>query len=156
MAFREEFLFCIQGQTSGVQPLMRYLVRARVKPNRESDLLKAIENETLGQGSVAEGEYLRNMQHARLDENKTARWVEICYCPTPLQEERPYWEQYFELERVQDADDRRKCRDENGTEPWGCGGCDCTARLEAKLKQTGSAFLDALRSHCETNPDSQK
>jgi len=40
----------------------RYLVRARVKPGREADLLQAIEEETLGQGSVAEGEYLRNMQ----------------------------------------------------------------------------------------------
>ena len=135
---------------------MRYLVRARVKPHRENDLLKAIENETLGQGSVAEGEYLRNMQHARLDQDKTARWVEICYCPTPLQEERPYWEEYFELTRVQDAHDRRQCRDENGTEPWACGSCDCTARLEAKLKQTGSPFLDALRSHCGTCHNSPK
>ena len=44
---------------------MRYLVRARVKPGREADLLEAIEHETLGQGSIAEGEYLRNMQDAR-------------------------------------------------------------------------------------------
>jgi len=135
---------------------MRYLVRARVKPDRENDLLKAIENETLGQGSVAEGEYLRNMQHARLDQDKTTRWVEICYCPTPLQEERPYWEEYFELTRVQDAHDRRNCRDENGTEPWACDGCDCTVRLEEKLKQTGSSFLDALRRNCGNHPNSQK
>jgi hypothetical protein len=125
---------------------MRYLVRARVKPGRENDLLQAIENETLGQGSVAEGEYLRNMQDARLCPDQTARWVEICYCPTPLQEERPYWEEYFELTRVQDAHDRRKCRDENGSEPWACNGCDCTQRLENKLKQTGRSFCKALRS----------
>lgn len=135
---------------------MRYLVRARVKPDRENDLLKAIENETLGRGSVAEGEYLRNMQHARLDEHQIARWVEICYCPTPLQEERPYWEEYFELTRVQDAHDRRKCRDENGTEPWACDGCDCTVRLEAKLKQTGSPFLEALRRNRGNNSNSPK
>jgi hypothetical protein len=124
---------------------MRYLVRARIKPGREADLLKAIEQETLGHGSVAEGEYLRNMQEARLFEDDTARWVEVCYCPTPLQEEKPYWEQYFELTRVQDAHGRRKCRDENGTEPWACGGCDCTARLEQKLKKQGTPFLDSLR-----------
>ena len=76
---------------------MRYLVRARVKPGREGDLLQAIEKETLGQGSVAEGEYLRNMEEARLCADQTVRWVEVCYCPTPLQEERPYWEQYFDL-----------------------------------------------------------
>jgi hypothetical protein len=124
---------------------MRYLVRARVKPGREADLLEAIEQETLGQGSVAEGEYLRNMKDARVCEDQTARWVEVCYCPTPLQEERPYWEQYFELTRVQDAHDRRKCRDENGSEPWACGDCDCTARLEEKLKKSGTPFLDVLR-----------
>jgi hypothetical protein len=125
---------------------MRYLVRARVKPGRENDLLQAIENETLGQGSVAEGEYLRNMQDARLCPDQTARWVEICYCPTPLQEERPYWEEYFELTRVQDAHDRRKCRDENGSEPWACDRCDCTERLAKKLEQTGTSFFETLRS----------
>jgi|SRR5580658_10363338 hypothetical protein len=125
---------------------MRYLVRARVKPGREAALLEAIEQETLGQGSVAEGEYLRNMKEARVCQDETARWVEVCYCPTPLQEERPYWEQYFELTRVQDAHDRRKCRDENGSEAWACGDCDCTARLEEKLKKAGTPFLKALRT----------
>ena len=124
---------------------MRYLVRARVKSGREADLLQAIDGEVLGRGSVAEGEYLRNMQEARLLPDETARWVEVCYCPTPLQEERPYWEQYFELTRIQDAHDRRKCQDENGTEPWACGDCDCTRRLEEKLKVTGASFLESLR-----------
>jgi hypothetical protein len=123
---------------------MRYLVRARVKPGREGDLVKAIDNETLGHGSVAEGEYLRNMKDAQLCADRTVRWVEVCYCPTPLQEERPYWEQYFDLTKVQDAHDRRKCRDENGSEPWACGDCDCRARLEQKLKASGAPFLDSL------------
>ncbi len=125
---------------------MRYLVRARVKSGREGDLLKAIENEALGQGSVAEGEYLRNMKDARLCGDQTVRWAEVCYCPTPLQEERPYWEEYFDLARVQDAHDRRKWRDENGSEPWACGDCDCTARLEQKLNASGTSFLNCLRA----------
>jgi len=116
-----------------------------VKPGRERDLLEAIENKTLGHGSVAEGEYLRNMLEASLCEDHTVRWVEVCYCPTPLQEERPYWEEYFQLHRVQDAHDRRKCRDQNGTEPWACGNCDCTARLEEKLKNMGQPFLESSR-----------
>jgi hypothetical protein len=124
---------------------MRYLVRARVKPGRGEALLKAIESGTLGEGSVAEGEYLRNMKEARLCEDETARWVEVCYCPTPLQEERPYWEQYFELTRVQDAHDRRRCRDSNSSEPWACSGCDCTERLERKLENLGKPFLESLR-----------
>jgi len=130
---------------------MRYLVRARVKAGREADLLKAIEGETLGRGSVAEGEYLRNMQESHLCDDETARWVEVCYCPTPLQEEQPYWERYFDLTRVQDAHDRRKCRDENGTEPWACGDCDCTARLEKKLQSSGKPFLESLRRDVACN-----
>jgi hypothetical protein len=125
---------------------MRYLVRARVKPDCRRALLKAIERGTLGTGSVAEGEYLRNMNDARLCADQTARWVEVCYCPTPLEEERPYWEEYFELVRVQDAHDRRKCRDQNGSEPWACGDCDCTARLEEKLQNMGKPLLPILRS----------
>lgn len=129
---------------------LSYLVRARVKPGREADLLQAVEDETIGQGSVAEGEYVRNMQEARLCADQTARWVEVCYCPTPLQEERPYWEEYFDLTRVQDAHDRRKCHDENGSGPWSCGDCDCTARLEEKLKDTGTRFLDSLRDAADS------
>jgi hypothetical protein len=124
---------------------MRYLVRARVKPGCERPLLKAIEDGTLGRGSVAGGEYLRNMGDARLFPDATARWVEVCYCPTPLLEEQPYWERYFELTKVQDAHDRRKCRDYNGSEPWACEDCDCTERLERKLAASGEPFLDKLR-----------
>ena len=124
---------------------MRYLVRARVKEGREGALLKAIDEGSLGRGSVAEGEYLRNMREARLCADRTARWVEVCYCPSPLQEERPYWERYFDLTRVQDAHDRRECRDYNGQEAWACGNCDCTERLERRLEQSGEAFVAALR-----------
>ncbi|MBV9127668.1 MAG: hypothetical protein JO117_06220 [Verrucomicrobia bacterium] len=62
----------------------------------------------------------------------------------PLDEERPYWEQYFELLSVRDAHARRNCRHENGTEPWACCDCDCTRRLEARLGQTGRPFLETL------------
>jgi hypothetical protein len=131
---------------------MRYLVRARVKPGKEGELLQAIEDETLGQGSIAEGEYLRNMQEARLCADQTARWVEVCYCPTPLLEEQPYWEQYFELTKVQDAHDRRRCRDQNGSQPWACGNCDCTERLEQRLKEQGEPFLQLLTDFVQ-NPN---
>ena len=93
---------------------------------------------------MAGSEYLRNMESARLCADETVRWVEVCYCPTPLQEERPYWEEYFDLTRVQDAHDRRKCRDMNSSEAWACGDCDCTERLEKKLKASGTPFLDSL------------
>lgn len=130
---------------------MRYLVTARVKPNQATALLEAIETETLGAGSVAGEEYLRDMSQARLVENGTVRWVEVCFCPTPLAEERAYWEEYFELVKVQDTHDRRRCRDLNGTEPWACSNCDCTERLEAKMADWGQPFLATLRARHTQN-----
>ncbi|MGB7158928.1 MAG: hypothetical protein WBD40_12720 [Tepidisphaeraceae bacterium] len=124
---------------------MRYLVRARVKPGREAALLRAIDAGTLGRGSVAGGEYLRNMRDARLCDDGTARWVEVCFCAQPLDEERPYWEQFFELVKVQDAHARTRCRDESGEEPWACSGCDCSQRLETQMATWGRPFLDVLR-----------
>src|SRR5205085_10689674 len=105
-------------------------------------LLRAIRNGSLGAGSVAGDEYLRNMREARLREDGAVRWVEVCFCDMPLDEERPYWEEYFELVRVQDAHPRKQCRDLNGTEPWACGECDCTEKLERHLARSGEGFLD--------------
>ena len=119
---------------------MRYLVTAKVKPGHEDALDRAIENGTLGRGSVAGDEYQRNMEEARQLENGSVQWVEVCYCPTPLREERPYWEEYFDLLKVQDAHARSRCRDLNGTEYWACDDCDCTARLEARLARKGRPF----------------
>jgi hypothetical protein len=124
---------------------MRYLVRARLIPGKERSLLEAIDRGTLGQGSVAGGEYLRNMRDARFYDDGTARWVEVCYCATPLEEERPYWEEFFDLVKVQDAHARMNCRDENGSEPWACSDCDCTERLEQRLAASGELFLPKLR-----------
>jgi len=123
---------------------MRYLVTARVKAERNEQLKTPIENRTLGRGSIAGGEYLHDMREAREHPDGRVRWVETCFCPTPLQEERPYWEEYFVLEKVQDAHARSRCRDLNGTEPWACCDCDCTDKLEARLKERGSSFLDSL------------
>src|SRR5919197_5925921 len=112
---------------------MRYLVEARVKANREKPLLKVIDTETLGQGSIAGDEYIYDMRQARVNEHGVATWVETCFCDPPLAEERPYWEEYFQLLSVKDAHSRRTCRHENGTEPWACCDCNCTQKLEEKL-----------------------
>ena len=125
---------------------MRYLVTARVKPGQKTALAEAIDNGTLGRGSVAGGEYDRNMNDARLHDDGRVQWVEVCYCYTPLAEEREYWEDYFHLDKVQDAHARSRCKDLNGTESWSCSNCDCSARLEACLATRGRPFLDALRS----------
>ncbi len=74
-----------------------------------------------------------------------ARWVEVCFCDTPLAEERPYWEEYFELLAVKDAYPGKNCRELNGVEPWACSNCDCTERLEERLRTRGKPFLKSLR-----------
>ena len=119
---------------------MRYLVTARVKPGRLLALGRAIGAGSLGAGSVAGDEYLHDMARARELPDGRVKWVETCFCPTPLAEERPYWEAYFDLLAVKDAHARSRCRDENGTEPWACCDCDCTERLERWLLKQGRAF----------------
>jgi hypothetical protein len=120
---------------------MRYLVTARLREERRAALRNAIDSSTLGRGSVAGGEYLHDMAHARELPDGCVKWVETCFCPTPLEEERPYWEAYFGLESVKDAHARSRCRDENGSEPWACCDCDCTARLERWLAAKGKPFV---------------
>jgi hypothetical protein len=124
---------------------VRYLVKARVKTGQATPLLKAIDQDTLGRGSIAGDEYQHNMKQARVDRAGTATWVETCFCNRPLEEERPYWEKYFELLAVKDAHSRRNCRHENGTDPWACSDCDCTMKLEEKLAGEGESFLENLR-----------
>jgi hypothetical protein len=125
---------------------MRYLVTARVKPGCERALAEAIEDGTLGAGSIAGEEYLRNMECARLLADGSVKWVEVCYCSTPLEEERPFWEEYFDLVKVQNAHARTRCKDLNGEESWACSNCDCTKKLEARLTTRGPLFLDTLQS----------
>lgn len=124
---------------------MRYLVKARLKPGKEAALLRAIDDGTLGAGSIAGDEYVHDMQQARLVKDGAAQWIEVCFCATPLAEERPYWEEYFELVEVRDAHARRNCRHENGTEAWACCDCDCTKKLEERLRSSGQSFLGAMR-----------
>jgi hypothetical protein len=120
---------------------MRYLVKARLLPGQRNALFKAICKGSLGAGSIAGDEYLRDMHQARELADGTVRWLEVCFCPTPLQEERLYWEEYFELVQIQDAHDRRRCRDISGEEYWACSHCDCTQRLEEKMEKWGKPLL---------------
>ena len=125
---------------------MRYLVTARVKPGKDAALADAIDDGMLGAGSIAGGEYQRDLAAARLHDDGRVQWVEVCFCSTPLAEEREYWDEYFTLEKVQDAHARSRCRDLSGTEPWACVDCDCSARLEDRLATKGRPFLRSLKS----------
>ena len=119
---------------------MRYLVTARVKEGRRPALEQAIEDGTLGDGSIAGDEYLHDMANARELPDGRVKWVETCFCATPLAEERPYWEAYFDLLSIKDAHARSRCRHETGEEYWACSNCDCTERLERVLEKQGQPF----------------
>ena len=123
---------------------MRYLVKAKLKADKSKALLRSIADGVLGRGSIAGDEYIFNMSEARVSSDGVATWVETCFCDPPLAEERPYWEEYFALVSVKDAHSRRNCRHENGTEPWACCECDCTKKLEEKLRSQGEPFLEQL------------
>lgn len=53
---------------------MKYLIKAKVKESSRPELLRVIADVTLGAGSVAFGEYVKNMQQARVLEEKKLSW----------------------------------------------------------------------------------
>src|SRR5262245_20990268 len=67
-------------------PVMRYLVTARIKKGQRDALRRAIDDGSLGSGSIAGDEYQYDMAHARELTDGQVKWVETCFCPTPLQE----------------------------------------------------------------------
>ncbi len=123
---------------------MRYYVKAKLKKGRGEQLKESIESGTLGKGSVAGGEYIRNMKNARLIENNFAVWIEVCFCDIPLAEEKPYWEEYFDLIQITDSAIRKACKHETGRDFWSCIDCNCTDKKEKELNKQGSSFLNSL------------
>ena len=125
---------------------MRYFVKAILKKGKQLQVKKSIDDGKLGSGSVAGGEYIRDMKHARLLEDGSVEWIEVCFCYPPLDEEKPYWEEYFELHEIVEATDRKNCGHETGELPWSCVGCDCTKEQESELMKKGKSFYESLPS----------
>lgn len=103
-----------------------------------------MEKGLLGKGSVAGTEYIRNIKAARLLEDGIATWIEVCFCNPPLAEERPYWEEYFELLEITDAADRKSCKHETGEKAWSCVNCNCTDKRQSEMENLGDPFYDGL------------
>lgn len=126
---------------------MKYLVKAKLIPSRTQALLDAVANNTLGMGSVAFGEYVDNMQQARLLDDGSCCWLEVCFCNTPLNEELPYWQQYFSDIHTENALDPRLCQDANGESAHACLECRCTRGLEEQMRNWGKPFLASIGSN---------
>ena len=58
---------------------MRYILGARVRPDRRSDLLRSLEDGTFGEG-FPYGDLGEMLRTGRVDASGTIRWVEVCYC----------------------------------------------------------------------------
>jgi hypothetical protein len=58
---------------------MRYLLGARVRPERRADLLRALAAGTFGRG-FPYGDLDEVLCEGRVDATGTIRWVEVCYC----------------------------------------------------------------------------
>ncbi|WP_317930435.1 hypothetical protein [Halioxenophilus sp. WMMB6] len=120
---------------------MKYLVKAKLKASLKNDLMREINADTLGSGSVAFGEYIKNMQQARVLEDGTLCWLEICFCSTPLAEELPYWQRYFEEITIENAHNPNNCQDYNGNAKRACFECSCTDQLEQTMLRWGEPFI---------------
>ena len=81
------------------------------------------------------------MQQARQLPDGSVKWVETCFCATPLEEERPYWEAYFDLVSIKDAHARSRCRHENGTEYLGVLVLRLHRATRGKAQGKGRALL---------------
>lgn len=127
---------------------MRYLLGAKVKPDRKAELLLALNNGTFGEG-FPYGDLGKVLCSGRVDASGTIRWVEVCYCRefygVAMHEELPYLEEYLTDVEVADARSPRYCKGYPA-----CGDCDCTR----KVRFEGEPLMDHLRRTVADEADS--
>ena len=118
---------------------MRYILGAKVRPERRADLLRALEDGTFGRG-FPYGDLGEVLCEGRVDATGTIRWVEVCYCReyygVAMEEELPYLEEYLADIEVADALNPRHCKGYPE-----CNDCNCTR----KVRFEGEPLLDHLR-----------
>jgi hypothetical protein len=118
---------------------MRYLLSAKVRPEKRAELLAAIDGGRFGDG-FPYGDLGSVLGRGRVDDAGTIRWVEVCYCRefsgVAMDEEIGYFEEYLTDITISDARSPRSCEGYPA-----CNDCDCTR----KVRFPGEPFLDYLR-----------
>lgn len=118
---------------------MRYLISAKVRPERRAELLDAIESGTFGRG-FPYGDLGETLCEGKVGPDGTIRWVEVCYCReyygVAMEEELPYFEEFLTDLTVADARSPARCEGYPA-----CNDCDCTKKVRPK----GEPFLEHLR-----------
>jgi len=118
---------------------MRYIMGAKVRPERRADLLRSLEDGTFGEG-FPYGDLGEVLSTGWVDATGTIRWVEVCYCReyygVAMEEELPYLEEYLTDIVVADARSPRYCKGYPE-----CNDCACSR----KVRFEGEPLLDHLR-----------
>jgi hypothetical protein len=118
---------------------MRYLVSAKVRPEKRQALLEAINQGQFGEG-FPYGDLGRVLCAGQVDDSGTVRWVEVCYCRefsgVAMEAELPYFEDFLTEITIADARSPLYCEGYPA-----CNDCDCTK----KVRFRGEPFLDYLR-----------
>ncbi|HEY2158363.1 MAG TPA: hypothetical protein VGH33_22225 [Isosphaeraceae bacterium] len=127
---------------------MRYLLSARIRPEKRSELLAAIESGSFGRG-FPYGDLGETLREGRVDPGGTIRWVEVCYCReyygVAMAEELPYFEEFLTDMTIADARSPAHCEGYPV-----CNDCDCTKKVRPK----GEPFLEYLR-RASSEPDTK-
>jgi hypothetical protein len=91
---------------------MRYILSARVRPERRRELLEVIEAGRFSEG-FPYGDLGETLCRGRVDESGTIRWVEVCYCReflgVAMDEEIGYFEEYLTDITIADARSPHSC-----------------------------------------------
>src|SRR5438270_12636532 len=118
---------------------MRYLLGARVRPEKKRALLRALAEGRFGEG-FPYGDLGEMLCAGRVDRSGVIRWVEGCYCRegygVAMHEELPYLEEYLTDLEVADARSPKDCKGYPK-----CNDCPCTR----KVRFEGEPLLDHLR-----------
>jgi hypothetical protein len=118
---------------------VRYLLAARVRPEKRDELLRALEEGRFGAG-FPYGDLGETLCTGRVDASGVIRWVEVCYCReyygVAMEEELPYFEEFLTDMSVADARSPALCEGYPA-----CGDCDCTRKVRPK----GEPLLEYLR-----------
>ena len=94
---------------------------------------------------VAKGQVLARLDPEEQQAELVSAEANVASAEAMVRQSAAAFERQKELLSVKDAHNRKNCRDLNGSEPWACSDCDCTRRLEQRLKERGKPFLGWLQ-----------
>ena len=84
---------------------MHYTVQARLIPETAADLLRKLTDGTVTRQKPYGKEVVASMKRAVVDAEGVVRWSEVCYCPTPLEQERAnVYDQHFTAIETQEVE----------------------------------------------------